>query len=289
MRAALPHAIAAGGRRGASPCPIATLRAFTLVELLVVLAIIAILIAILIPIINAVREQSRLTACLSNLRQIGHAINMYGGDHKGLILPADLRDPNFDNINGRWGNWATILVQGKYLTAPDQTNPATPPTSSSVFRCPNGLDEDGVFNGAYFSPRQSLLQAGYWRRQAMNLHPDGSLTPSITIFTWYGINADRVGEEYPFFRVPSDTRREKLHSFSEIHSPSELAMVYDGFFEHGGEAHLMANARHKRGTVTNYLFADSHAASVLTSTLPASFDDPDLDARPYPKYKLRQK
>jgi len=247
------------------------------------------LIAVLLPVLSAVREQGRVTACLSNLRQIGHGINMYGVDHKGLIIPADLRDPNFDNVNGRWGNWATILVQGKYLSAPDQSNPATPPASSSVLRCPNGTDEDGVFNGAYFSERDSYLQAGYWRRQAMDLHPDGSMTPSITVFTWYGINADRVGEDYPMFRYPSDTRREKLHSFSEIHSPSELAMVYDGFFEHGGESRLMANARHKRGTVTNYLFADGHAGSVITSTLPVSFDDADLDARPFPKYKLRQK
>ena len=55
------------------------------------------------------------------------------------------------------------------------------------------------------------------------------------------------------------------------------------------KAHLLANARHKRGTVTNYIFADGHAASVETSTLPASFADADLDARPYPKYKLRQR
>ena len=264
-------------------------RGLSLVELLVVLAIIVILIAIIIPIVSTVREQSRTTACLANLQQIGHAINMYGVDHKFCILPADLRDPNFDNVNGRWGNWATILVQGKYLSAPDQTNPAIPPASNSVFRCPNGVDDDGVLNGAYFAPRTSELQSGYWRRQAMDLHPDGSMTPSITIFTWYGVNADRVGEDYPMFRVPSDVRREKLHVFSEIGSPSELVMVYDGFFEHGGEAHLMANARHKRGTITNYLFADGHAGSVLTSTLPLSFNDADLAARPYPKYKLRQK
>jgi prepilin-type processing-associated H-X9-DG protein/prepilin-type N-terminal cleavage/methylation domain-containing protein len=288
MRGAMEKRGGAVGGMGANPFFTGSSAAFTMVELLVVVAIIAILIAILIPVISAVREQSRVTACLANLRQIGHAISMYGVDHKGLILPADLRDPNFDNVNVRWGNWATILVQGKYLSAPDQSNSATP-AQSSVLRCPNGTDEDGVFNGAYFSERQSLLQAGYWRRQAMNLHPDGSMTPSITIFTWYGINADRVGEEYPFFRYPSDTRREKLHSFSEIRSPSELAMVYDGFFEHGGEARLMANARHKNRTMTNYLFADGHAGSVETRMLPVSFEDGDLDARPFPKYKLRQK
>ena len=54
-------------------------------------------------------------------------------------------------------------------------------------------------------------------------------------------------------------------------------------------ARLMANARHKRGTMTNYLFADGHAGSVLTNTLPVSFADGDLDARPFPKYKLKQK
>src|SRR2546423_716947 len=106
-----------------SPPP---LTAFTLVELLVVLGIITILIAIIIPVVGSVREQGRTTACLANLRQIGHGINMYGADNKGLIIPADLRDPNFDNVNGRWGNWATILVAGKYLAAPDQSDPNTP-------------------------------------------------------------------------------------------------------------------------------------------------------------------
>src|SRR5882724_3452915 len=171
------RAATAGGRRVVADSRAGHWAGFTLVELLVVLAIISILIAILIPIISSVREQSKVTACLSNLRQIGHGINMYGIDHKSLIIPADLRDPNFDNVNGRWGNWATILVQGHYLAAPDQTNPATPPAANSVFRCPDGLDDDGVFNGAYFSQRDSLLQAGYWRRQAMDLHPDGSMTP----------------------------------------------------------------------------------------------------------------
>jgi len=45
----------------------------------------------------------------------------------------------------------------------------------------------------------------------------------------------------------------------------------------------------RMGRLTNYLFADGHAGSVLTSALPVSFEDGDLDGRPVVKYKLRQK
>ena len=59
--------------------------AFTLIELLVVIAIIAILAALLLPVIAKSKEQGRSAACLSNLRQVGVALQLYAQDNDNKV------------------------------------------------------------------------------------------------------------------------------------------------------------------------------------------------------------
>lgn len=77
-------------------------KAFTLIELLVVVGIIAVLIAILLPVLSKARRQAQLTACMSNLRQLGIGFLSYANDHRGWFpAPATPFRANVED----WVHW----------------------------------------------------------------------------------------------------------------------------------------------------------------------------------------
>jgi prepilin-type N-terminal cleavage/methylation domain-containing protein/prepilin-type processing-associated H-X9-DG protein len=81
---------------------------FTLVELLVVIGIIAVLVGLLLPSLGRAREQARCAACLSNLRQLAVAANMYADDNRGRFpAPGWIGDPLPDD----WNYWEAGLDQ----------------------------------------------------------------------------------------------------------------------------------------------------------------------------------
>jgi len=67
-------------------------RAFTLIELLVVIAIIGILAAMVFPVFARARESARKAVCLSNVKNIALAVNMYLADNNDMLPPMEHRE-----------------------------------------------------------------------------------------------------------------------------------------------------------------------------------------------------
>ena len=100
---------------------------FTLIELLVVIAIIAILSAILFPVFAQARDKARSAACMSNMKQLGTAIQMYVQDYDDQIFFRSTTNVDSTRIHtatsGNALKWWNLLMP--YIRNKD------------VFRCPS--------------------------------------------------------------------------------------------------------------------------------------------------------
>lgn len=120
-------------------------KAFTLIELLVVIAIIGILAALLLPTLGRAKESARSTACLSNLRQIGIALQIYVSENRNR-LPV-MRDLSADTNAIATNTFPAIHT----VLAPQLGN-------TNVLRCPS--DTDGWFERTHSSYAWNSLLNG---------------------------------------------------------------------------------------------------------------------------------
>jgi prepilin-type N-terminal cleavage/methylation domain-containing protein/prepilin-type processing-associated H-X9-DG protein len=116
-------------------------RAFTLIELLVVIAVIGVLAGLLLPAASRAKEAGRSTTCLSNLRQLGLALQMYVQDNQNR-LPV-MRDRGVASPDPGATNVVALprpdLVLSNYLGA------------ARVWRCPSDRKDLYETTGSSYS------------------------------------------------------------------------------------------------------------------------------------------
>ncbi len=210
--------------------------AFTLIELLVVVSIIALLIGVLLPALGAARDQARLTACASNLRQNGTALFAYALDHRDAIAHDPDAPPN--------------PLRGYFDTLT--------PTNALYLQTPNRLVGAGLLLKGYLSDPAALYCPG-----------DDTLDPTEELAAVRDRSID-ASSSYYYRQLPSATMR----TFASLTSPTTTSTMLDanalitivpGFDRSNHDA-----------TRLNIVFADGHVTQRRNDDQRYAINDDDL-------------
>ncbi len=218
--------------------------AFTLVEVLVVVGIVSLLMGILLPAISRVRETSRRTSCMANLRAIGQGLTVYARDNKDefpriIAVPTDNDDyleshepdatvvsPFANAANGKNASYAALFL----LVRNDVLKP-------DVFVCPSTNDVVDAFDGQDCHRRSNFTN--------IRATESGNVVPTNCSYTYACM--------YP--NKNASVQRMKLSTL-----PGRFPMAADKSLRRCAlfpdDGHTKGNSRNHKRAGQNVLYAD---------------------------------
>jgi prepilin-type processing-associated H-X9-DG protein/prepilin-type N-terminal cleavage/methylation domain-containing protein len=232
---------------------------FTLVELLVVIGIISVLIAMLLPALNKARQAAYSIKCMSNMRQIGQAMQMYQNQNRGSFPFYDTHDgtiqaayPGIYRVT-----WARLLWETNLL--PD----------ALVYQDPAVIGSDNSFSSSDTTPYKNYQDSG---------DPTVTKEDGPFVYVDYGYNYLCVGSALHVLNYPSMTpvytgMRAMMPAHAwDLKEPTQTIVLTDSKYAFGVtrgyfivpdtfSATYHADARHS-GTHVNILWADGHVTSI---------------------------
>lgn len=245
-------------------------KAFTLIELLVVISIIALLIAILLPALGAARAAARNVECLTHLRQIGAAINVYGTDNNDAAVPLAC-SVDVIGVSGypSWDGVATdhYILLGKYtdrnkIVSGNYGWRGSVPDGGGMWHCPS--DQTGTTSYTFFHRNYTDgdgLYFPYIRRLSdwdSRRHRLGDAKNPAKLLAMIENSKSGGGA-----RVSNSLTTAKLYANAANETGKNYsADVVDSFFNHN-MWHAPGNNASARGT--NISYVDGHAKTVVNT------------------------
>lgn len=232
-------------------------RGFTLVELLVVIAVIAILAGLLLPALGSAKSKARGISCLSNLKQIGLAAQLYA-DESNDRLPynmgaAEIRQAVAQN---QFLNWNSAIMDWE-VENPGNSN--TSDNTNTVLLIKGGIGPyTGRSAGVFHCPSDNILSdiqshAG-WQNRIRSISMN-AMVGDPGLFNKGGSNTNNPDYKQ-FFKVGQVPKPSQIFVFIEEHPDS----INDGYFLNKPDQLEWFDlpASYHNGAV-NLSFTDGHA------------------------------
>lgn len=195
---------------------------FTLIELLVVVAIIAILAGMLLPSLSKARERARTANCMSNLKQIAFASQLYSDENEDYFCSGNgSNSPVYQPFSwnlapylGKGGEWGTSSYAQAPLLKAIYKDGGLP----SVFGCPSamyqmdaptgengsvslgqayGLSSALVYRNDAAFPSKGIKTGAVRRPSTFIAFADNIQGVGVSYMSWAGVGNSRGEFSYP--------------------------------------------------------------------------------------------
>ena len=228
---------------------------FTLVELLVVIAIVALLVGLLLPVVRSVRNASRASACLQNIRSLERAHLCYAEMHKGYL--ADARLPHGGSDQGSQESFIVTLMP----CLEDQSRVMLSPLDAS----PHWATKDGGQGIPVTGTKNRFRQTSY----GINNYLAREYSP------WAALDPARMTDRLPRITSPANTVHTVMMAETGVYAGADHPHAEE--WGNGAQAAMLASTQLSTAAVggqvgtadarSNYGFADGHVATEIFGRL----------------------